>query len=117
MSTRTQTGPRLVKDGKPKGGVIKQINDKLEEMKTPQAAEKFEEIPAEELAQQEGRPAVLVQGELPGQETPQLEDVIRAAEDYRQKRDARMNATKLETNAQALLLGIMKKHSLREYHY
>lgn len=104
-----------------KKGTVTKINEKLAE-KAKQKAEEFTETPPEELAGQEGRgeeapPPVLIQGELPGQETPKLVDVIRAAEDYRKKRDKRMDATKEEVAAQALLLGIMDKHMLTEYHF
>ena len=86
----------------PKGGVIGQINRKLAEQNR--------------TAETEQKP-ILVQGELPGQETPKLKDVIRAAEAYREARDERMKLTMTEVERKEFLHNLMNSHGLKYYSY
>ena len=74
----------------------------------------FEEMSEDEVNKQEGRKKG-VQAELPGMETPKLNDVIRAAGSYEEARDARIKCTEKEVEKKTLLLGIMGKHGLKEY--
>ena len=64
-----------------------------------------------------GRPAKAKQGHLPDMEPPTVKEIDRAADDYRDVRDQRMELTKQETAKQAVLLELMRKHGLTHYEY
>ncbi len=54
---------------------------------------------------------------LPGMELPSIPEIDEAADDYREKRDARMRMGKEENEAADRLLKLMTEHSLSVYEY
>lgn len=116
MSTAKETPKR------PKGGVIKEINDKLAQKKAKKdkpngKGDDFKEMTPEELAAQEGRTEKRIQADLPGMETPKLPDLIKAAKSYVEARNSRMKMTETEVDRRTLLHGLMNKHQLRYYKF
>lgn len=57
------------------------------------------------------------QTRIPGTEDEQIDEIIAAAEDYEEKRDARIACTKEEVPAQARLLEVMRKHDMKQYRF
>ena len=55
------------------------------------------------------------QARLPGVDDPVIEELQRAAEDYADVRDERMELTKREVQKQEMLLQIMKKYGKSTY--
>ena len=103
MATNTTDTPKA-----PKGGVIGEINKKLAEKKAAKANGN------DEIA--EVKP-VLIQGELPGQETQKDEEIIRVAEHYRTARDERMKLTKVEVERRDFLQAMMNSKGLKHYKF
>lgn len=55
------------------------------------------------------------QNELPGMERKKVAEINKAAEEYVEIRDARMQMTKREVQSKAALLATMKKHEYAVY--
>lgn len=55
--------------------------------------------------------------ELPGMEQREVEDIVAAAERYRECRDERLRQGKLETEAKATLITVMHRHDRTFYSY
>jgi hypothetical protein len=55
------------------------------------------------------------QARLPGVETPKLQDLEDAAEEYVEIRDRRIALTDKEVDAKGKLLNLMKKHDRKRY--
>lgn len=100
---------------KPTEGTVTQINRKLAEKKAAEQGSREEqaEVEVTKLAEK----PILVQGELPGQETEKDEEIIRAAEHYRTARDERMKLTKVEVERRDFLQAMMNSKGLKEYKF